>query len=138
MRLPQSARRKARIEIVPLIDIMFFLLATFVMVSLSMVKNEGIAVHLPVAQTGGAEDRQNTVTISISAAGDMFLNQELVDEEMLASRLSDMKQAEPDLRVFLNGDEDAPFGTVIGALDKVRLEGITKIAVQTRSPSAQQ
>ena len=43
----RGGRKKARIEIIPLIDIMFFLLATFVMVSLSMVKNEGVSVMLP-------------------------------------------------------------------------------------------
>ena len=49
------SRKKARIEIIPLIDIMFFLLATFVMVSMSMVKNQGIAVNLPKASTSAAQ-----------------------------------------------------------------------------------
>ena len=51
------ARRKARIEIIPLIDVIFFLLATFVLVSMSMVKNQGVPIRLPVAATGMALDR---------------------------------------------------------------------------------
>ncbi len=65
MIIPSSRPKKhARIEIVPLIDIMFFLLATFVMVSLSMVKNRGIAVVLPQAASGTPEDRKDHVSIS--------------------------------------------------------------------------
>ena len=58
MRIPSpTVARRARIEIIPLIDIMFFLLATFVMVSLSMVKNQGIPIRLPVATTSAPQDR---------------------------------------------------------------------------------
>jgi len=58
MRIP-SVRRRARIEIIPLIDIIFFLLATFVMVSTSMIKNLGITVQLPVASTSAPQDRKD-------------------------------------------------------------------------------
>jgi biopolymer transport protein ExbD len=53
------AKRRAHIEIIPLIYIMFFLLATFVMVSLSMIRNQGINVNLPVAATSAPQDRKN-------------------------------------------------------------------------------
>ncbi len=68
-------RSRARIEIIPLIDIMFFLLATFVMVSLSMVKNRGIPLILPAANTGAAQDRQDHVTVSIAETGQLYLDQ---------------------------------------------------------------
>lgn len=70
---PRSNKR-ARIEIIPLIDIIFFLLATFVMVSLSMVKNRAIPVHLPVAASGSAQDRSEFAAITITANGDVFFN----------------------------------------------------------------
>ncbi|MBI4027836.1 MAG: biopolymer transporter ExbD [Verrucomicrobia bacterium] len=61
MKIPSlNAKRKARIEIIPLIDIMFFLLATFMMVSLSMVKNLAVPVHLPKAATSAPEERKNS------------------------------------------------------------------------------
>ena len=64
---PRSKRR-ARIEIIPLIDIMFFLLATFVMVSLSMVKSKGVPVHLPGAASGETQNREEFTSITVTAA----------------------------------------------------------------------
>jgi biopolymer transport protein ExbD len=67
-------QKRARIEIIPLIDIMFFLLATFVMVSLSMVKNQGIPVRLPSAATGQPQERKDAATITVSATGQLYLD----------------------------------------------------------------
>src|SRR4051812_41470722 len=97
---PRSHKR-ARIEIIPLIDIMFFLLATFVMVSLSMVKNQGISVRLPAAGTGGAEDRKDSATVSVSAGGQLYLDKAEVTLEELRARLQAQKA--PEFKVFING-----------------------------------
>ena len=132
MRIPApSIRRRARIEIIPLIDIMFFLLATFVMVSMSMVKNAGIPVRLPSAASSVAQDRQASVTITVAASGALYLDHESVDLDTLTARLSARKQRDPDLRVFIHGDEEASFGHAVRVLDEVRLLGITKVAIQT-------
>jgi biopolymer transport protein ExbD len=75
MEIPRlQAKRRARLEIVPLIDIIFFLLATFVLVSLSMVKNKGIAVVLPKASTGESTERAEHVVVGISEAGQFYLD----------------------------------------------------------------
>lgn len=68
---PRS-RRKARIEIIPLIDIIFFLFATFVMVSLSMVKNHGIPVHLPAAATGSPQSREHAAVVTVAEGGGLI------------------------------------------------------------------
>ncbi len=127
------SRRKARIEIVPLIDVVFFLLATFVMLSLSMVKNQGINVHLPAASTGAAQDRKSAVTISVTEAGDVYLDKEKIGSEALSTRLTGLKATEPDIKVFINGDEKAYFGRAVEMLDIVRKVGITKVAIQTKA-----
>lgn len=139
MRIPsRQGRRRARIEIIPLIDIMFFLLATFVMVSLSMIKNKGIPVHLPVAASAALQERKSTyATITITEEGEIYLDKESLGLKKLSSRLAQMKRSEPDLRVFINGDERAPFGSVTQVLDEVRLLGITKVAIQTRGAKEQ-
>jgi len=129
---PRSAKR-ARIEIVPLIDIIFFLLATFVMVSLSMIKNQGISVNLPVAATSGAQDRKDFSAITVTAAGEYFFNKDLVTLEQLTERLKALKAAEADPRVFINGDEKAEFGKAIAVLDAARKLGISKVAIETKS-----
>ena len=75
MKIPAAYQRKrARIEIIPLIDIMFFLLATFVVVSLSMIRNEGITVRLPSAKSATQVERSASITVSISEAGEIYLD----------------------------------------------------------------
>ncbi len=128
---PRGSRR-ARIEIIPLIDIMFFLLATFVMVSLSMVKNQGIPVRLPAAASGQPQDRKDAATISVSATGQVYLDKEELSLDVLSKRLAALKEANAELRVFINGDEDARLGLAIEVLDATRKLGITKVAFETR------
>ncbi|BBO16086.1 biopolymer transporter ExbD [Candidatus Brocadia pituitae] len=133
MKIPLPAtRRKARIEIIPLIDVIFFLLATFVMVSLSMVKNQGISVNLPSAATGTPQEREIAVTITIAKSGDIYLNQEKLALDLLPQRLKQLKIENPDMKVFVNGDKEAYFGNAVQILDEVRSSGITKVAIQTK------
>jgi len=127
---PENA--EARIEIIPLIDIMFFLLATFVIVSLSMVKNEGINVRLPTAETGSPQERDHIVTVSITEAGTLYLDKEAIVLDALRDRLRSLQSVDPDLSVFLNGDEEADFGVVMKVFDELRQLGINRVSVQTR------
>ena len=131
MQIPPTTLKRPRIEVIPLIDIMFFLLATFIMVSLSMVKNQGIAVTLPKAATGQPQDPAQSAVISITEAGRLYLNQEPVAVEALPARLEALKRDHPDVRVVFNGDELAYFGDVVKALDEARKPGIEKVAIQT-------
>ena len=134
MKIPSaSGRRRPRIEIIPLIDIMFFLLATFVMVSLSMIKNRGIPVHLPAAASSAPQDRHAYVTITVTENGVLYLDKKPMGLKTLTSHLTQMKRGASDLQIFIQGDERAPLGTVTHVLDEVRLLGITKVAIQTRS-----
>jgi len=132
---PRSKRR-VRIEIIPLIDIIFFLLATFVMVSLSMVKNRGIPVHLPSASTGTPLVQGDVATISIDAGGSLFYNKQPVTKVQLGDDLQQLLAGDADPRVFINGDARAQFGVAIAVLDQVRGLGITRVAIETQ-PMAQ-
>lgn len=136
MKIPSPvAGKRARIEIIPLIDIVFFLLATFVMVSLSMVQNEGVSVNLPVASTSTAQDVSDIVTISITEDGTIYMNKDAVSPETLSEQLSVLKTTNTDLKVLINGDENTRFGAAIKVLDTVRNLGITKVAIRTQSDS---
>ncbi len=133
MRIPQaSTKRRARIEIIPLIDIIFFLLATFVMVSLSMVKNQGVSVRLPKAVTGVVQERSTSATLTVKENGDLYLDKEKITSQELAARLTALKNAKPNQKIFVNGDELAYFGDVIAVMDKIRQSGIDKIGIQTK------
>ena len=136
MIIPQPrSKKKARIEIIPLIDIVFFLLATFVMVSLSMVKNQGIGVNLPQAATGTkqeAKDKGFTV-ITVTEKGDIYLNKEKIGAGELANRFKKLKASEGEVTILLNGDDKAFLGHAVHVLDEARKAGIKKFALGTKT-----
>jgi biopolymer transport protein ExbD len=127
--------KKARIEIIPLIDIIFFLLATFIMVSLSMSKNQGVQVALPTASTaaslGDQQELDKAVTLSVNANGDVYYNKEKISLGQLPLKLQAYKTTSKDPRVILNGDAGADFKNVVAVLDEVRKIGIQKVGVST-------
>jgi biopolymer transport protein ExbD len=133
---PRS-KRHARIEIIPLIDIMFFLLATFVMVSLSMVKSHGVPVRLPSTATGQQIEHKDFSTISVTASGQVYLDKEEVSVAELATKIEVLKANNEEFKIFINGDEDARLGLAIEVLDTARSLGITKIAFETRTKNVQ-
>ncbi len=132
MRIPRPTNSKrARIEIIPLIDIMFFLLATFVMVSLSMVKNHGLPVNLPTATSSVQQDRNSYVSLTVNALGEFYFNKDRISIEDLNPRLLSLKAENEDLKVYINADAAAQFQGVVALLDEVRKAGISKVAVET-------
>lgn len=131
-----GARRKARIEIIPLIDIMFFLLATFVMVSLSMVKNKGIPVNLPAASTAQPQDRAETHFVTLTRDGGIALDRRIIPPSALEASLADLKTADPEPRLLINGDTDSSFGNAVLVLDTARRLGIRRIAIQTKAQAS--
>jgi biopolymer transport protein ExbD len=124
-------KRRARIEIIPLIDIIFFLLATFMIVSLSMIKNQGLNVHLPVAAVGAPQDRNEAVTITVSENGDYAWNKEPIVASELAPRLTQLKATQPEAKLFINGDNRVQLQRVVTILDEARKVGLTKVVIQT-------
>jgi biopolymer transport protein ExbD len=132
MKIAAVGARKARIEIVPLIDVVFFLLATFVMVSLSMTKNQGMQVQLPTAATAEKQpDRDESVTLTVMANGELFWNKEKVTNAQLPFKLQTLKASTKDPRVIVSGAGEAGFQRIVAAIDEVRKVGITKVGIST-------
>ncbi|MDZ4754708.1 MAG: biopolymer transporter ExbD [Phycisphaerae bacterium] len=132
---PAGGPKRARIEIVPLIDIMFFLLATFIMVSLSMTKNQGVRVSLPTASSsaslGDKKEMDKAVTLSVSDKGEVFYNKEKISIAQLPMKLQTLKTTSTDPKVIINSDAGADFKHVIAVLDEVRRIGIAKVGINT-------
>jgi len=130
-----GATKRARIEIVPLIDIMFFLLATFIMVSLSMSKNQGVQVALPTAATaaslGNQQELEKAVTLSVDEKGEVFYNKEKITLAQLPLKLQSFKTTSKDPKVIINSAAGADFEHVVGLLDEVRRIGIAKVGINT-------
>jgi len=128
----KGGRRKARIEIVPLIDIMFFLLACFMMVSLTMINAKSVKVSLPTAQTGDPENKPNTLAISVTSSGGIFLDKKPIGKNELKAELTRQRTQNANTRVVISGDGDSRHASMITVLDGVRSAGIQNIAFQVR------
>jgi biopolymer transport protein ExbD len=126
---------EARIEIIPLIDIMFFLLAAFMLVSLSMVNMKSVQVNLPTATTATAETKNDFLNITVDKAGTLFLDQKPVANNELVATLTAAQKTNATLRVFISGDSEARHGDVVHALDLVRSAGIDKVAFEIKPDS---
>lgn len=128
-------KKRARIEIIPLIDIMFFLLASFMMVSLSQSHMKGIRVNLPasVAPTQPTPpDQKDFVKLFVDGDGLVHFDQEVVVDGDVTPRLLQLYNANHDVRVFVSGDREALHGEVIKLLDRVRSAGIKKIGYEIK------
>lgn len=129
--------KKPRIELIPLIDVMFFLLASFIFVSLSMVQHRGIRVDVPQA-AASQPDHDEYFSISVTADGHLYADKRLVSAAEMRHELAALVSRENEPRVFINADKRVPHGDVIAVLDLVRTAGIHRVAFETRqSPVAQ-
>ena len=131
--------KRARIEIIPLIDIMFFLLASFMMVSLSQTHMKGIRTNLPAAQGPPPSGVKDFVSVKVLEGNAVFFDNQYVPEDQVLPRLFQLHRANADVKISISAAPTAIYGDVIGVLDKVRQVGITKIGYQIRAaagPSA--
>jgi len=134
---PRS-RRHPRLEIIPFIDIMFFLLATFMMVSLSMIQNEGVDLQLPSAQSSSPRpegEAEESLVISIDKEGRIFAGEEPTSLEALTLRFRDIRAAKEEKPIVLQGDYEAQFGKIVEVFDRARLYGLNKLVIRTQKPA---
>ena len=134
----QPSESEARIEIIPLIDIMFFLLASFMLVSLSMVNLKSVKVNLPTATRATLDTKNDFASISVDKDGAVYLDKQPLGSNELALRLNAWHHTNENLRVFISGDQDVRYGAVIHVLDLVRSTGIQKVAFEIREPTPAQ
>ncbi len=134
-RIVLRPRKKARIEIIPLIDVIFFLLATFVLFTLSLNRIQSVPVDLPVAsrEQKPQSDTKDILTIQVSDQGNIYFNRELIDIDEVPSRLELFKQHVDIPKVLIAGDDRAKWGVTVQVLDEVRKAGIEKLSMETRT-----
>ncbi len=128
MILRRRVRRKGRIEIIPMIDTVFFLLVFFMMASLSMTVNRGLPVKLPAAASGEAE-RKEPVALTLTRVGELYLDRVPVTLESLPARLRQALAANSQLVVIVNADREVPHGQVVAVMDRAREAGVARLAI---------
>lgn len=129
--------RKARIEIIPLIDVMFFLLASFMLVSLQMIRLQSMRMNLPTA-TKASGDKPDLVSIRVERNGDTLVGSNRLSRVELHSLLTNRFAMNSNVSVYITGNPEATHGMVIGALDWVHYAGIQKVSFNISEPTAQE
>jgi len=133
-------RRHSRIVIIPLIDIMFFLLASFMMISLQMDKTLNIKVNLPPATQAKHDFKPDMVNLAVDKAGVVWLEKKEISLPDLSLVLSNRFRADTNLPVYISGDRDTLHGAMADVLETVRNAGVQKVAftVSANEPTASQ
>jgi biopolymer transport protein ExbD len=128
MVLRSRVPRKARIEIIPMIDVVFFLLVFFMMATLAMTVYQGMPVSLPEAASGDKMVAE-TASVALTRDGKTFLNKDAITVEALGPRLREMLASNRDLAIVVNADREVTHARVVDVLDELRQAGATRIAI---------
>jgi len=126
-------KKHARIEIIPLIDIMFFLLASFMMVSLSQVSMKGWKVTLPEGSSGKVQNKKDYISLSVDKDGTYYFDKQIIKLEEILPRLQLIYKTNPEAKIFIRGDAEAVHGNVTRMLDQIRASGFTKLSFEIKS-----
>jgi len=122
---------RPRVEVIPMIDIMMFLLVFFVVISLKMIAGTGIDMELPGSATT-QELKTSTITVGVTKGGATVVDGKTLTPDALKERLIALKQAQP-VEVVLAGDKDVPLQMLIQVMDTVRAAGITTVGIAAKA-----
>jgi biopolymer transport protein ExbD len=131
MRIQRRSIKKARIEIIPMIDTIFFLLVFFMISTLSMTQFKGMPVNLPKAASGQQAPAESAA-ITIDKESRIFLNKEEVDQAALGVLLRQQLEQNSDLLVVINADDGVEHGRVVEVMDIARGANVARMAIAVK------
>ena len=132
MKISRRQIKKARIEMIPLIDVVFLLLVAFIFFAMSMTINRGIPVDLPASSAAQVEDADIS-EITIEKGGSVFFDGEEMDAWALHSRLALLHRGSPGTRIIVSGDRGASYESIMSVIDAVKKAGIPGLSLKTES-----
>ena len=118
---------RPRVEVIPMIDIMMFLLIFFVVISLKMIAGTGVDMNLPGSKTTETI-KESTITVGVKKDNQFIVDGKTVSSEDLTAKLMDLKKNRK-VSVIIAGDKDVQLETLINAMDSVRGAGITSVGI---------
>ena len=121
--------KRARIEMIPLMDCIFLLLIFFIYIMISMTLNRGIKVDLPSAVTS-AISREDYISITVDKKNRVYLNKKEVRIKDLLSEIEAISSGMPTKPILINGDKESDLGMAITILDLLRSRGIHEVSIQ--------
>ena len=122
---------RPRVEVIPMIDIMMFLLVFFVVISLKMIAGTGVEMDLPASSTT-TELKTSTVTVGVNKAGETIVEGKKLVGDALKDKLLALKK-EQQIEAVLAGDKDVPLQTLLAVMDEVRGAGITTVGIAAKA-----
>ena len=128
-------KRHSRIEIIPLIDIMFFLLASFMMVSLQMSKTQNKKVALPMAWQAKSDFNASMINIGVDKDGGLWLEKKPITRDALDAELKSRYHTVSNLPVYISADAETAHGVLLPLYDMIRLVGVQKVSFMVASPT---
>ncbi|MDF1613367.1 ExbD/TolR family protein [Desulfurivibrio dismutans] len=132
MKIRPATGKKARIEMLPLIDIVFLVLVVFIYAMLSMAVHRGLPVTLPQSASA-APEQETTLTVNIQADGEIFVNRQPVARDQLADHLRAAAAREPATTVVLFADRDLSYQQLFAVLDKISEAGLERVSLQAEA-----
>jgi len=130
-------RKRVRLEIIPLIDIMFFLLASFMMVSLQMQKVRALKASLPTATQATSHIKPDMINLTVEKNGQWLLEQQPISFAGMFATLTNRCHLNPAVPVYIHGDREATHGSIVYALDLVKRAGVQRVAIAVDNAPAQ-
>ena len=128
MQIRQRPLKRVRIEIIPMIDVIFFLLVFFMVTSLAMTRINSVKVLLP-KMSGKAENMKQNIILTVKKDGSLLINKNAVTLDTLGSQLAYQMQANPQDVVIINADEGVGYGQVVEAMNKAKEVGVRRFAL---------
>ena len=125
---------KPRVEVIPMIDIMMFLLVFFVVISLRMIAGTGVPMEIPSSKTTQSI-KSSTVTVGITKTGETVIDGKPVTQEELKAKLVELKKQKP-VDVVLAGDKDVPLQSLLQVMDAIRGAGISSVGIAAKAEKA--
>lgn len=132
MKIRPRPPKRARIEIIPMIDVIFFLLVFFMVSSLAMTKINSLPVALPKTSSSPEALKQNVI-LTINRSGIIYVNKSPTPLESVGTQLSYEMHDNPQDVVVVNADEGVNYGLVVKVMDRARRIGVRKFALATQA-----
>lgn len=129
MHIQTQIKRRVRIEMLPLIDIVFLILVFFIYAALSMAVHRGIPVILPKSTTAKI-DKKLILSVTVKADGTIYLDKEPVSLKNLSRALEKKAGRQKETGVLLFSDRSLPYQNLFQVLDHIRMSGLTRISLQ--------
>ena len=133
----QNKKIRARIEIIPMIDVMMFLLVFFVLISIDVIPAFGIKTRLPSSSSTEASTERYNAVVSLGRGGELQLNGVEVAAEELVTRLVAVRKNHPHVSVIINGDQTVELQRVIDVMDRIKAAGFQAMSIAVQKQANQ-